>query len=225
MFKTEKELVESFCIIYKEFYKEVTHSSIRNIFLIKEFNSNFGVADIVIGNFQRNKKAESLIPLKEDWLHPLINLKVGQTFHISDAQLLFGLSKESFKKRIEIYYLNGYLEINEDGSFKVIKEYDLLTSNVISIEAKLKDWKRALAQANRYKRFSKYSFVLIDEANSSAAIKHIASFQELNIGLVSFDGQSVRILHTPYPNQKMVKEYTYRLNEVAFHHALLQGIE
>jgi hypothetical protein len=225
MFKTEVELVESFCTVYKKFYKQITNAKIGEVFLIREFNSQFGIADIVIGTLQQKDKHCDQIPTREDWLHPLINFKLGQRFNLSDSQSLFGLSRENLKKRLEIYLLNGYLEIDNDGCFVVLREYDLRTDNTVSVEAKLKDWKRALLQAKRYTRFSTFSFVLIDEASSASAQKNLNEFVESNIGLVTFNGRDLVILNTPTPNYKTMRDYAYRLNEVATHHSLLERVK
>lgn len=56
-----------------------------------------------------------------------------------------------------------------------------------SFEMKLKNWKRALAQAFKYKAFSELAYVVIDHHYARPALKNISKFQKANIGLLSID--------------------------------------
>lgn len=58
---------------------------------------------------------------------------------------------------------------------------------VVIYELKLNNWHRALIQAYRYKSFSHKSFVVMDEAFVSRAIKHIEKFKLSGIGLASIN--------------------------------------
>ncbi len=60
---------------------------------------------------------------------------------------------------------------------------------VVSIEAKLRDWQRALTQAYRYTTFSNESWVLLDEARVSPALKSQQVFNNLGIGLATFSSK------------------------------------
>lgn len=75
---------------------------------------------------------------------------------------------------------------------------------VFSFEMKLRNWKRALTQAFKYKAFSEFSYVVIDHYHSGSAIKNITEFKKANIGLLSID-KNGRI----YCHVKPVKEEPY----------------
>jgi NCAIR mutase (PurE)-related protein len=76
-----------------------------------------------------------------------------------------------------------------------------------AIEAKLRNWRKALIQAFRYRSFANSSYVLIDSAHSRAAIANLAKFVRAKIGLLSIDEEGVvTVLHRatseiPYCNQ------------------------
>ena len=57
----------------------------------------------------------------------------------------------------------------------------------IAFEMKIRNWKRALAQAYRYSAFAHYSYVILDEAFSVPARNNIDQFKKANIGLLSID--------------------------------------
>jgi len=71
---------------------------------------------------------------------------------------------------------------------------------VVTVEFKLYDWRRALAQAFRHRNFGNEAYVVLDQARLSAALRHLEMFERANIGLVSVDAQDmVRIWHYPKP--------------------------
>jgi hypothetical protein len=67
-----------------------------------------------------------------------------------------------------------------------------------AFEMKLSDWKRALAQAFRYRAFAEMSFVILDGKFVGRALKQLDKFQTANVGLLSTDVDgSLRIHHQP----------------------------
>lgn len=76
-------------------------------------------------------------------------------------------------------------------------EYDLLFTT-ISFELKLSDWKRALLQAFKYRAFSHKSYVVMDKAFESRALRHIDMFIKANVGLATVDlNCRLNIIFTP----------------------------
>ncbi len=72
---------------------------------------------------------------------------------------------------------------------------------VISFEAKMSDWRKALSQAFRYKFFSNLAVVVVPHRASLVALKYIDTFKILGVGLWSFDPRLSRV----------TKHYTPRL--------------
>lgn len=77
-------------------------------------------------------------------------------------------------------------------SFK--SEKDQL-KNVVAYELKLKNWKRALTQAFRYKSFANQSVVVMDDHFIGRAIKNIDEFKRTKDGLASFDLEKFFTVH------------------------------
>jgi hypothetical protein len=95
-------------------------------------------------------------------------------------------------------------------------------NSVVSIEAKLRDWKQALSQALRYHRFSDYVFVLLDDDCSWAALDNLDLFESSNVGLASLD-EAFEELHLHHVPERVTKRSTYhynRLNETAYSYFL-----
>jgi hypothetical protein len=55
----------------------------------------------------------------------------------------------------------------------------------VAIEAKLRDWRRALFQAARHRSYAHQSWVLLDSSSALPAIQNLARFRTLNIGLAT----------------------------------------
>lgn len=119
---------------------------------------------------------------------------------------------------------NKSLSINQARDFIIMQEVEglvgrpdiLLKSKknkkIITIELKLKNWKRALAQAYKYKSFSDISYVCMDESNIESVLKHLNMFKKYNIGLITISKKKkVNIIYKP----NITKPYNKVLYEKA----------
>jgi hypothetical protein len=73
---------------------------------------------------------------------------------------------------------------------------------VRAFELKLRDWRKALAQANRYRFYAHVAIVVLPPHSCTAALKFLDTFHLLQIGLWSFDSATGRIVtfSTPRPS-------------------------
>lgn len=171
------------------------HTTNSGDYLIyNEFEAGFGRPDIVLCSAPTNDALGDIKSLEKinPRLAPLLTTKVARK--ISSHQELAracGTSERNAKRITTELVSNNLLKIKRDKNnslqIKSIKTPPF--RYVVSIEAKLRDWKRALTQAYRYKTFSNQSWVLLDEAHISPALKSIDSFKNLEIGLASFSSQ------------------------------------
>lgn len=85
----------------------------------------------------------------------------------------------------------------------------------MAIEFKLRNWKRALTQAYRYKSFSNYSIVILDEHYIRPALLNLDMFIKANIGLCGlsdvgqFKVYQKPFLQQPYSNPTRNKFLAY----------------
>lgn len=76
--------------------------------------------------------------------------------------------------------------------------YARLRPEIWSYELKLRDWRRALYQATRYRAFSHRSFVVMPTERVASARAAAARFRLAGVGLASFDlEQGFRVLVMP----------------------------
>ena len=69
-------------------------------------------------------------------------------------------------------------------------------------EGKLRDWKRALYQATRYRAFAHRSFVVMSEAYIGSAEAQVNCFRLARVGLLALSDEGrLRIITSPRPQQ------------------------
>ena len=78
-----------------------------------------------------------------------------------------------------------------------IPDIMIKSKEIISIEAKLKNWKRALIQAYKYRSFSKKSYVFMDDDYIEAPLENIDEFKKFNIGLAGVSDKKIKIYYEP----------------------------
>lgn len=214
LFDTEKDLVDTFSRKYKKFLKDVVDQDRIKPFQVHEFDSKFGVADIVIGTFLPDSRISSRKPMNENWVATLSKLKLHDEFTLSSFAKNEYVSENYARKILNQFEQSGYVKKLRPKHYELMKEYNVQLQKTVAIEAKLKNWKRALDQAYRYRHFSNYSFVLLDEKHTGPAIKNIEKFKALNIGLASM-GKKMSILFKPKENKTQLNKNLFRLNEYA----------
>lgn len=72
-----------------------------------------------------------------------------------------------------------------------------------AIEAKLKDWRKGLIQASRYRHFANRSILVLHPASAATAVRFLDLFKKLGVGLWEFD----------VVTEKIVKHTTPRITE------------
>lgn len=215
MFRYESELVESVVKWLKEGDQlESFISSADSYEVFTEVGLGHGIADIVITEIgkkscDRKKQLDSfqimlmrIISSNEGLtLAEIVNKTRAAKRKVNDA--LSGLEDE------------GFIRIHDDNIF-LVREYEKVAKNSIAIEAKLKNWKRALKQAYRYKWFSELSYVCLPSNNIGPAKTHIEEFKKLEVGLVSYDDDNkFDFIYTPSPARPFDEDMTVMLSEHA----------
>lgn len=218
MFTSEKELMSTFKNRTEDFLARVCPQTYgNNIFMIEEFDSYNGIPDLVIGTFASSlRNSEKRTSIDRNWVFPLTELAIGDVLFVKNFSVTYGITENTARKILKSYEVAGFLRKISRIEFQVIKQYEILTKSIISIEGKLKNWRRALQQAQRYRRFSNLSFVLLEKRYSRSAECNIRLFSSANIGLVVMNEHDYTIKHMPLWNNIKISEYVLRLHEAAF---------
>lgn len=192
MFRFEKEmipvLIDKLSMLYHTGY------------FLSEFNSGNGVADLV---FTTEMSNESLMLNDYGMMSLFISSFLGQK-EISKKKLYKQTSDKARLDKLLIYLEDrDYIDFYEENVL-LTKQYQPHTKNLISIEAKLKDWKSGFYQALRYQFFSHQTFL----AYPSEYIHRIDLnlLKAHNIGLISVSLDGINIVINP--KEKKPKDTT-----------------
>lgn len=85
----------------------------------------------------------------------------------------------------------------------------LAEPTIRAFESKLKDWRRAMMQANRYKYFSNVVIVVMPADKCSKPLEYLNVFRAINVGLWGFDTDSNRIIPHFTPRSRAAMDIRY----------------
>lgn len=178
-FTTERQLVSLF--------ETVAPILRRGFESLLEFDSSNGIADIALYQLRKDwKKNAQLGAIHPRWAYALSQLPYRRYFTTEDFSNFTATNKSTAGSALRSYAAAGYCELSPvNKKWIKYKQPSLITNKVYAVEAKLRDWKRALKQANRYRDYAHQSWVLLDEKNVNPAYKNIEQFKRLGIGLAS----------------------------------------
>jgi len=183
-FATENQLVELF-----EAVAPILNKGFESVL---EFESSNGIADIAFYKLRKDWKSNSKLgEIHPRWVYALTQLPYRKKFSASEFAELTGASKQTVLNVLKSYESAGYCEHTSPSDWIKNKQPKLVANKVYAVEAKLKDWKRALKQAFRYKDYANRSWVVMDEKHINPARKNLSMFQALGVGLasISTEGQ------------------------------------
>lgn len=180
-FKTERALVTHYLKCIRDSASPSTH------LLRTEFDSANGIADIVLVRLRRNWRSNAALGrVSPRWAYALRQIPYRHTFSTGFFEELAGTSRKTTLVMLRHFAEFGYCSRSKKDLWLKRKQPVPLAREIVVIEAKLSDWRRALAQAYRHLDYANKSWVLLDATRSTSAIKHLAQFKRLNVGLITF---------------------------------------
>jgi len=134
----------------------------------------------------------------------------------TEKDLVIALISTLENKKLKIENVKDFLILEEIEG--MIGRPDVLLKpkkgkKIITIEVKLKNWKRALQQAYKYRSFSDIAFICMDEKHLSPALANLDLFKKSNVGLISINANNeVKIHYEPTLKMAYVKELREKAN-------------
>jgi predicted transcriptional regulator len=167
--------------------------------LIQEPYTGFGYADLVCLIWDKSvknswtKKRNALETRDIKILHHLYCCKKFK--EINEIILELGFSKKEVKISIERLLEANLINENKKSKIKIkpLKEIFFIRE-IISIEAKLRDWKRALEQSINNTYFSSKSFTLFPENIVNENL--VENYSLTDVGIITY-GEETKILKKP----------------------------
>lgn len=222
MFETERHLVDVLAnsIDYSSMGLKLNNSNCIQRFA--EVNLGYGIADLVIMEYQHCDINRKNLLSKLD-INIYLELQRNKKWYtIEEIQNVTRSNLSRIKSSLESLEEEGFIKSNKEGDkYKFFRKYKPAFKTSIAIEAKLKNWKRALMQAYRYNWFSNYSYVVLPKTSINSAKKKLNMFQSLKVGLASIDTNGeIELIYKPKRNKPYNTNMEYLLNENLLNHWL-----
>lgn len=215
MFQTEKDLVSCMQRTFADQQFELLHGKKQSVFT--ELNLGYGIADIVlVGHKEKFSERKNFLAYFDISLLSLIEKK---KITFDDIVYITRSPKKRVRSSLESLISEGFV-VYRKGQYFSHKKYANILTDSIAIEAKLKDWKRALKQAYRYKWFANKSFVFLPSENLSTPKANMYLFKQYNVGLAGISKNAgIEVIYSPVSERPISEKMNISLNE----HLLFQN--
>jgi hypothetical protein len=168
------------------------HLKENKLIYANEVRMGIGIPDVVVG-YNLSEEHESIVDYYELRVYCLIIEK--NITNIKEVIKFSTLPKAQIIKYVHLLEEKNIISINDEAII-INKRLDKKSLGInISIEAKIRDWRSGLIQAQRYLSFSDYSYVALPEKN----IKNVESqkFTDSGIGLLSISDNDIQEIISP----------------------------
>jgi hypothetical protein len=99
----------------------------------------------------------------------------------------------SYTRSILKSLVENELIYSADGRYRLSDSYGMPKVQIISIEFKLTDWKKALNQALRHSSFASKSYVIMPSSKKDVLKKHSNIFKDYGVSVVTYDTESKKL--------------------------------
>lgn len=184
MFKYEKDMIP---ILGEELSKLY---NTKHFF--HEFDSGNGVADIVLAV---DVDCRNYTIVDYDLMFVIMNSfnRMNKKIKIKEFLNNTFLNKKKAVSLLDFLETNGYTEKIDTNYILIKSKYTPPIKQIISIEAKLSDWKSGFYQALRYKVYSHKSYLAISDEYAHRVDKDLLIQNNIGLIIVSEDKISISI--------------------------------
>jgi len=139
------------------------------------------------------------------------------------AKLETIIERVGMPQKTTMRYLNDLVEVKavskSDNTYSLPPIWREILPEIITIEVKVKNWRRAVEQAARNRIFAHRSFVAIPE-NVAQRVKSEPILGKFGIGLLSVaDDHTVSVLRRPRRGKPRVWTYYYEIASIVARHS------
>lgn len=177
----------------------------RRTFTMEEVEGIHGRVDrmmVSLPSGVRPAKARSNLLEQESCCRIIVALKAKQPKSVDRLALEIGRSRETVRDWLAQMEREGLVRAVSAAGYVLGPKSDLPDCEIWCFEGKLRDWKRALYQATRYRAFANRSFVVMPEQFIRSAEAQVDRFRLSRIGLLALDDSAeLRIITMPRSKQ------------------------
>lgn len=173
---------------------------IRDPLVVLELGVGFGIADAVLFDIDYDSMAARMAGglrkpvLSSSHLSVLTTLTASGPISLDLLGASLSFSRSNLRSHIlKTLEDQNLVAISPDGTVEMNDAFKSVSRYVIAVEAKLRDWKRAIGQAVRYRWFANESYVALPAG--LARRPDVAALSALNgIGLISVESSRLRLV-------------------------------
>ena len=185
-----------------------------------------GVPDMVVVAFDnevaRKRLAAGLGPVVDVVaVRVLVALATGAQ-DVGDVAAAAGVSPGHLRRRIlPALVSTGWVELGPGGVVSVLHAYEPVVSWAVSVEAKRREWAKAVGQAHRHLPAADRVFVALDSAYAGRAVENAKYLAGTGLGVVTVNASpvapsaAVDVVTFPKPNRPRLPRGHRRTNPAA----------
>jgi hypothetical protein len=150
-----------------------------------------GVPDVVLVRFDsaaiRDRTSRSFLWESTDVKTMLAatSIPLDQGLNLADISRRVGVSVRHLRRVILPRLAEGGHMARDRGDWRATHLYPSLARSVVTVEAKLRDWRRGVMQASRHRLASDSAWLAVDSARSARAVEAEHWFAMYGIGLAA----------------------------------------
>ena len=174
-----------------------------------EFSVGRGIADLYIVDEDQialRKRKDLAVPAVTDKTQNQIVEIISRADGIRYEELLEYLSQHKLintKHHLSMLFEQGVIYSNDTQRIYVKEIADAnIIKHSVAIEAKVRDWRKGIKQALRYKNFADKSYLALYESHVNVARDNLHVFETLNIGLIGVSDTGINVYYEPTANAK-----------------------
>jgi hypothetical protein len=170
-----------------------------------------GVPDLLVASYHREVLALAKVDISHSEI--LAYLRVVGRARLETIAERLGMPERATQKRVEALLDARVLSVSGDV-FALPPQWREILPEIVTIEVKVSDWRRAIGQAARNRIFANRSYVAVPQ-RVAERIRTEPMFGQLGIGLVGVsEEKTVRIFRKARRRQPVVWAYYYKLAAV-----------
>lgn len=204
MFETEDQLMVAFdtAIVKSDLWLTVPG---RRTFLMEEVEGIHGRVDrmmVSLPSALRSTKTRSALLQQETCCRIVVALRARHPKTVDQLAVDGGRSRETIRYWLSHMIDAGLVRVTPAGGYMLGPKSSLPSCEIWCFEGKLRNWKRALYQATRYRAFAHRSFVVMPDDFIRPAQRQVDRFRSARVGLISLDAAGrFRIVTKPRLHQ------------------------
>ncbi len=183
--------------------------------VLQETITDGGIPDILVVSWEKNKNikwSKERSNLSKQDLKILHYISAKKSRGISLKRLIsnLGFSSKTVESTIDRLTKSKLVEIKDERVSISLLEDAFFIQDIVAIEAKMKNWKKAIEQAQLNLNFSSQSYVLVPERKKSTLSRFKS---ETATGLITYDGNKAKVVKRSKNNKLPSSYYSWLINE------------